>query len=154
MPLDEGFIGREYPPSSPYEVAREKIREFADAVKDDSPLYRDAESAKSAGYPDMIAPPTFAMRLAMTAQEAVVGDEQLGLDYNRVVHGHQAFRHHRPIRAGDVLVTVVHVDDIKARAGNDFLTVRAEVGTVEGESVCTATSTLVARGTAEEGEEA
>lgn len=49
VPLDEGFIGREYPPSSPYEVAREKIREFADAVKDDSSLYRDAESAKSAG---------------------------------------------------------------------------------------------------------
>ncbi|SDJ79520.1 Acyl dehydratase [Actinopolyspora mzabensis] len=154
VPLDEGFIGREYPPSAPYEVAREKIREFAEAIKDESPLYRDTEAAKAAGYPDVIAPPTFAMRLSVLAQEAVVEDEQLGLDYSRVVHGHQAFRHHRPIRAGDVLVAVAHVDDIKARAGNDFLTVRAEIGTAEGEPVCTATSTLVARGTAEEGEQA
>ena len=149
MPLDQSFIGREYPPSAPYEVGREKIREFADAIKDDSPLHRDQEAAKAAGYPDVIAPPTFAVTLSMRAQDALVEDPQLGLDYSRVVHGQQEFVHHRPIQAGDRLVTVVRVDDIKARAGNDFLTVRTEITTVDGEPVCTATSMLVARGTAE-----
>ncbi|GAA4844666.1 MaoC family dehydratase N-terminal domain-containing protein [Saccharopolyspora rosea] len=152
MPLDQSFIGREYPPTRPYEVGREKIREFADAIGDDSALYRDPAAAGAAGYPDVIAPPTFAVILSMGAHDAIVDDPQLGLDYSRVVHGQQEFTHHRPIRAGDRLVTVVHVDDIKARAGNDFLTVRAEIGTVEGEPVCTATSMLVARGTAEEGD--
>ncbi|MCI2417077.1 MaoC family dehydratase N-terminal domain-containing protein [Saccharopolyspora sp. K220] len=152
MPLDPSFIGRSYPPASPYEVGREKIREFADAIKDDSPLYRDPEAAKAAGYPEVIAPPTFAMIMSMAANEVVVHDPQLGLDYSRVVHGQQEFIHHRPIRAGDRLVTVVHVDDIKARAGNDFLTVRAEIATVDGEPVCTGKAMLVARGTAQEGE--
>ncbi len=154
MPLDQSFIGRTYPPSRPYEVGREKIREFADAISDGSPLYRDPDAAKAAGHPDVIAPPTFAIVLAMTSQDAVVGDPQLGLDYSRVVHGQQDFTHHRPIRAGDELVAVVHVDDIRARAGNDFLTVRTEITTVGGEQVCTATSTLVARGESEEGEQA
>ncbi|QGK71564.1 MaoC family dehydratase [Allosaccharopolyspora coralli] len=154
MPLDQAFIGREYPPTPPYEVGREKIREFADAVHDDSEVCRDTDAAKAAGHPDVIAPPTFAVILSMGAHDALVGDPELGLDYSRVVHGQQEFVHHRPIRAGDRLVTVVHVDDIMARAGNDFLTVRAEVGSVDGERVCTATSLLVARGTAEEGDQA
>ncbi|RKT85008.1 Acyl dehydratase [Saccharopolyspora antimicrobica] len=152
MSLDQSFIGRAYPPTRPYEVGREKIREFASAIKDESPLCRDVEAAKAAGYPDVIAPPTFAVILSMGAHDAIVEDPQLGLDYSRVVHGQQEFTHHRPIRAGDRLVTVVRVDDIKTRAGNDFLTVRAEISTVEGEPVCTAKSMLVARGTAE-GEE-
>jgi acyl dehydratase len=146
VPLDQSFIGREYPPTEPYEVGREKIREFARAIKDDSPLHRDVEAAKSAGYPDVIAPPTFAVILSMAAQDQIVEDDQLGVDYSRVVHGQQDFVHHRPIRAGDRLLTVAHVDDIKTRAGNDFLTIRVEITTTDGEQVCTATSMLVVRG--------
>ncbi|TDD06836.1 MaoC family dehydratase [Saccharopolyspora terrae] len=146
MPLDQSFIGREYPPTEPYEVGREKIREFARAIKDDSPLHRDVEAAKSAGYPDVIAPPTFAVILSMAAQDQIVEDDQLGVDYSRLVHGQQDFVHHRPIRAGDRLLTVAHVDDIKTRAGNDFLTIRVEITTTDGEQVCTATSMLVVRG--------
>lgn len=149
MPLDQSFIGRTYPASTPYEVGQEKIREFAGTIGDESPLCRDSDVARAAGYPDVIAPPTFAVLLSMRAQDALVSDERLGLDYSRVVHGQQEFVHHRPIHAGDRLVSVVHVDDVRNRAGNDFLTVRAEISTDVGEPVCTATSTLVARGTAE-----
>lgn len=150
MPLDQAFIGREYPPTAPYEVGREKIREFAEAIQDESPLYRDPDVAQAAGYPDVIAPPTFAVILSMRAQDVVVADPELGLDYSRVVHGRQEFTHHRPSHAGDRLVTVLHVDDIQSRAGNAFLLVRAEIGTVAGEAVCTAKSMLVVRGPAEE----
>jgi acyl dehydratase len=149
VPLDQSFIGRQYPPSPPYEVGREKIREFADAIKDSSPLSRDPEAAKAAGYPDVIAPPTFAMILCMLAQGSVVEDPELSLDYSRVVHGQQEFTHHRPIHAGDQLVVVGHIDSIKTRAGNDFITIRAEIGSVDGEPVCTAASMLVVRGVAE-----
>ena len=151
MPLDPSFIGREYPPTEPYEVGREKIREFADAIGADSALHRDPDAAKAAGYSDVIAPPTFAIILSMRSKDALLADPKLGLDYDRVVHGHQEFTHHRPIQAGDRLVAVAHVDDIKSRAGNDFLTARAEIATVEGEAVCTAKMLLVSRGTAEVG---
>src|SRR3979411_2057477 len=113
----------------PYEVGREKIREFADEIGDQNPVHRDAQAARAAGYPDVIAPPTFAFIISMKANDALIHDPELGLDYSRVVHGDQSFLHRRPIRAGDRLVAVAHVDDIRSRAGNDFLTVRAELST-------------------------
>lgn len=152
MPLDQSFAGRSYPPSEPYEVGREKIREFADAIGDPSPVFRDVDAAKAAGHPDVIAPPTFPIVIAMRAQRVIVLDPELGLDYSRVVHGEQGFHHHRPIHAGDRLVVTVHIDGIRAAAGNDILTTRSEITTEDGEPVVTAVATLVARGTAADAE--
>jgi len=146
VPLDKSFTGRSYPPGDVYEVGREKIREFADAVGAASPLHRDPEAARAAGYADVIAPPTFATVISMKATSVIVDDPELGLDYSRVVHGSQSFVHHRPMVAGDRLVSVSHVDDVQTRMGNDFLTIRAEIATVDGEPVCTSTGLLVARG--------
>jgi acyl dehydratase len=148
VPVDQSFTGRVYPPTPPYEVGREKIREFADAINDPNPLYRDRAVAESHGYPDVIAPPTFPIVLTLKAGHQVIADPDLGIDYSRVVHGEQRFVHHRPVYAGDVLQVIVTVDDIRAAAGNDLVTTRAEVSTVDGELVVTATSTIVARGTA------
>ena len=148
MPLDQSFVGRTYPPTPPYEVGREKIREFADAIGDANAAYRDPEAARALGYPDVIAPPTFGIVLSMTAGRQVIADPDLGLDYSRVVHGEQRFVSSRPVRVGDRLTAVVTVENIRSAAGNDMITTRADVSTVEGEPVFTAYSTLVARGTA------
>ncbi|HZB48956.1 MAG TPA: MaoC family dehydratase N-terminal domain-containing protein [Mycobacteriales bacterium] len=148
MALDQSFVGRKYPPTPPYEVGREKIREFADAIGDQNPVYRDPEAARALGHPDVIAPPTFAIVLSMRAGVQVVADPELGLDYSRVVHGEQRFVHTRPVRAGDRLTVVVTVENIRSAGGNDILTTRGDVATVDGEPVLTAYSTLVARGTA------
>ena len=129
-----------------YEVGRAKIREFADAVGATSPLHRDPAAARAAGYADVIAPPTFATIISMRATSVIVDDPELGLDYSRVVHGSQTFVHHRPMVAGDRLVSTSHVDDVQTRMGNDFLTIRAEIATEAGEAVCTSTGLLVARG--------
>jgi len=146
--LDQSFVGRKYPPTPPYEVGREKIREFADAIGDSSPVYRDPEAARALGYPDVIAPPTFPIVLSMRAAAQVVSDPELGLDYSRVVHGEQRFLYARPVRAGDRLTVTVSVESIRSAGGNDLLTTRGDVATVDGEQVLTAYSTLVARGTA------
>jgi len=146
--LDPSYVGRSYPPTPPYSVSREKIREFADAIGDPSPAYRDPQAARALGHPDVVAPPTFPIVVTMPAAAQVVGDPQLGLDYSRVVHGEQRFRYARPVCAGDLLTVTVTVDAIRSVAGNDLLTTRGEVDTVAGERVCTVLSTLVARGTA------
>lgn len=99
MALDQSFVGRTYPPTAPYEVGREKIREFAEAVGDANPAYTDAEAAKALGHPDVIAPPTFVFSITFKAAYQVVQDPQLGLDYSRVVHGDQKFAYRRPVRA-------------------------------------------------------
>ncbi|MGX7681138.1 FAS1-like dehydratase domain-containing protein [Jatrophihabitans sp. DSM 45814] len=148
MALDPSFEGRIYPATPPYEVGREKIREFADAIGDENPVYRDIGAAQALGYPDVIAPPTFPIVMTMQAARQIVTDPELGLDYTKVVHGEQNFTYSRPIQAGDLLQVTVSVESIRSVVGNDMLTTRAEVTTVDGEHVVTALSTLVARGTA------
>lgn len=149
MALNAEFVGRTYPPSAPYLVGREKIREFARALHDDNPLYVDAQAAQAAGYSDVIAPPTYAIRLSMAAAESVVMDPDLGLDYSRVVHGDQRFHYSRPITAGDELVCTVTIDAIRSVAGNDMITTKADISTTDGEHVVTSYSLLVSRGTDE-----
>ncbi|MFB6600601.1 FAS1-like dehydratase domain-containing protein [Streptomyces diastaticus] len=150
MALDQSFVGRTYPPTEPYEVGREKIREFARAVGDTSPVYTDTEAAKALGYPDVIAPPTFVFSLTFQAAGQVIEDPQLGLDYSRVVHGDQKFAYARPLRAGDRLTVTSVIEGIKSMAGNDILDIRGEVHDEAGEHVVTAWTKLVARA-AEEG---
>ncbi|MHA6760644.1 FAS1-like dehydratase domain-containing protein [Streptacidiphilus sp. PAMC 29251] len=150
MPLDPSFIGRTYPPTTFYEVGREKIREFAEAVGDANPAYLDAEAAKALGHPDVIAPPTFPFALTYRAAALVVGDPELGLDFSRVVHGDQRFVYSRPVRAGDRLGVTSVIESIKSLAGNDVISVRGEVRDDSGEHVVTAHMMLVAR--AAEGE--
>jgi acyl dehydratase len=150
MALDQSFVGRSYPPTAPYEVGREKIREFAAAVGDDNPAYTDPEAAKALGHPDVIAPPTFVFTITFTAAGEVIQDPRLGLDYSRVVHGDQKFAYVRPVRAGDRLTVTSTIDSIRSMAGNDILDIRGEVHDEAGERVVTVVTKLVARA-AEEG---
>ena len=148
MSVNPEYIGRVYPPTEPYEVGREKIREFAEAINDWNPVYRDAEAARALGHPDVIAPPTFGIILTLRAAGQVIVDPDFNIDYSRVVHGEQRFEHVRPITAGDVLRVVVTVEDIRTAAGNDIVSTRGDVTAADGETVLRAYSTLVARGTA------
>src|SRR5664279_1139752 len=145
MPLDPAFVGRSYPPTPPYRVGREKIREFSAAIGDANPAYTDVDAARALGHPDLVAPPTFAIVLSMTASHQVVKDPALGLDYSRVVHGEQRFSYNRPIFAGDELTVVVTVEKIRSVAGNDMISTRGDISTTTGELVCSAFSMLVAR---------
>ncbi|MDP9395983.1 MAG: MaoC family dehydratase N-terminal domain-containing protein [Actinomycetota bacterium] len=145
MALDQSFVGRSYPPTTPYDVGREKLREFAVAVGDDSPAYRDADVARALGHPEVVAPPTFPIVLTLAAAEQVVRDPALGLDWSRVVHAEQRFAFARPVRAGDRLTVAVTIDAIRSVGGNDMITVRGDVASVDGEHVVTSTSVLVAR---------
>jgi len=79
------------------------------------------------------------------ASHQVVKDPALGLDYSRVVHGNQRFSYTRPIVAGDELSVIVTVENIRSVAGNDIITTRGDIVTADGEAVCSAYSTLVAR---------
>jgi acyl dehydratase len=153
MPLNREFIGREYPVKETFEVGREHIRQFADAIGDPNPVYRDPDAARAAGHPDVIAPPTFLTVLGFRfGMDSPVVDPSLGLNYALVVHGEQKFELHRPVVAGDVLSTVSRVADIRDAGRNELMTMVTEVTDAEGERVATTTSTLVSRGTAAEKE--
>ena len=146
MALNTDYVGRVFGPGDPYEVSRVKIAEFADAIGESSPLCRDADAAVKAGYPDVIAPPTFAIIISMASAKVVQDDPGLGLDYSMVVHGEQSFSHARPLHAGDVVVATSTVESIRAVGGMSLLTTVTDISTVDGEHVCTAKSVIVERG--------
>jgi acyl dehydratase len=146
VPLDPSYAGRIYPPTEPYRVSREKIRDFASAIGATDPAYHDPAAARALGYPDVVAPPTFPIMIADIAGKQVITDPGLGMDYSRVVHGEQRFHYYRPVVAGDELSCVISIDEITSRAGHGFLVNRIDLSTPEGELVVSVWVRLVVRG--------
>ena len=140
------YVGREFHGTPPYAVSRVKIGEFAAAVGASDPVHTDPQAARAAGSPDVLAPPTFAVVVAQRAEAEYIEDPAAGIDFSRVVHAEERFTYHRPIVAGDLLHTVVHVDSINARGGISMVTTRTEIADDGGAPVCTVVSTLAVRG--------
>jgi acyl dehydratase len=144
--IDPAYAGRTFEPSEPYEVSRVKIAEFAAAIGDASPLCRDRAAAQAAGYPDVVAPPTFAIVITAADSARLIADPGLGVNYGMVVHGEQSFAYDRPLRAGDVVVAQTTIESIRQIRSMTTMATTTEITTVDGEHVCTAHSTLVERG--------
>ena len=148
MGINKDYVGRTFPATAPYEVSRVKVAEFADAIGDANPVFHDLAAAQAAGYPDVIAPPTFAVVVAMASSRTAVGDPGLGLNYAMVVHGEQRFAYSRPLHAGDVVTAQSTISAIREVGSITMLTTETQIRTVDGEHVCTGFSTLVERGAA------
>jgi acyl dehydratase len=148
MALNMAYEGRTFPPTEPYQVGREKIREFAEAIGVTDAAYLDPAAAQALGHPDVIAPPTFPILITMPATRLISDNPELGFDFARMVHGDQRFTYVRPIRAGDELVCVTRIDKLTSRAGLDSVSLRSDIATTAGEPVVTTWSKVVARGEA------
>lgn len=146
MAVNPEIQGRVYPPSAPYLVGREKVREFARAVLSTDPMSFDPEAAAAAGFADVVAPPTFGVLLQEHALAQLIGDPDAAIDFSRVVHGDQRFTFTRPIVAGDELTAVITVTGVKSLGGHSMVTASTAISDSDGSLVVTATSTLVVRG--------
>ena len=144
--MNPAIQGRAYPPTPPYLVGREKVREFARAVFATNPINLDPEAARAAGHTDVVAPPTFPVVVQERTLAQLLGDTDAGIDFGRVVHGDQRFEYTRPIVAGDELTARLTVTAVKTLGGNSMVTAATEISDAAGEHVVTATSTLVVRG--------
>jgi acyl dehydratase len=147
MPLNQSLKGKTYRELT-FEVERDRVNQFALAVGEDDPRFTDPEAAKAEGFPEQVAFPTFPTVLQILTSAQVVVDEELGLDYSRVVHGEQAYDWRRPIVVGDRLRVTPRIADIYAKGPNEFLVIEGEIVDAGGEVVCVARTTLLSRGTA------
>lgn len=138
--------GKQYPATAPYLVGREKIREFAHAVKSVAPTNLDVFAAQTAGYTDLVAPPTFAVVIQERSLATVLADPEADIDFSRVVHGDQRFVYVRPIVAGDELTSVLEVASVKTLGAHSMVTFETKIFDIDQQLVCTAISTLVVRG--------
>jgi len=138
--------GRVFPPTAPYLVGREKVREFSRAVFATNPINHDVEAAQAAGYPDVVAPPTFPVVVQEATLAQLLNEPDAGIDFTRVVHGDQRFTYTRPVVAGDELTATLTVTNVKTLGGNSMVTAESNVTDASGAHVVTAVSTLVVRG--------
>ena len=129
-----------------YLVGREKVREYAAAIGETSPLCHDVEAARAAGFADVVAPPMFACVYSWPALAPVVLDPEVGIDFSRLVHGAQDFTWHEPVVAGDEITTEVEVADISERGGVGYFVFESRSENQDGARVCTGTWTCIVRG--------
>ncbi|MFF0816840.1 MaoC family dehydratase N-terminal domain-containing protein [Rhodococcus sp. NPDC003318] len=139
--LIPALAGKTFPPKN-YLVGREKVRDFARALRSGNPLHVDVDAARAAGFADVVAPTTFT---SVMQGQAILQLVDFGLEPSRVVHGSEKIEHHRPIVAGDDLATTLTITDVTERAGNAILTAVFDIRDEAG-PVATITSTLLVRG--------
>jgi acyl dehydratase len=130
MAVDGSLVGRAFPPTRPYRVTDEKVREFAAATG------VGWESGDSV-------PATFPIVLAFDAMNAFLDDVEVEL--SRIVHGEQKFSYARPIAPGDVLTATLSVASLRQIGGNDIIGTVSEITDDSGAVVCTTSATLVHR---------
>ena len=139
-------MGRSFPPTPPYLVGREKVREFAAAVFATDPVSFDVAAAQAAGHADLVAPPTFAVVVQQLTLDQLLADPEAGIDFSRVVHGDQRFTFSRPIVAGDELTATLTVTSVKSLGAHSMVTAESVIVDDTDEHVVTTVSTLVVRG--------
>lgn len=145
MPVDTSAKGKTYPPHE-YEVGKEKVREYAEAVGEDNPIYFERDAAKAAGFRDVPAPPMFAVVYSRGAIGPALFDPEVGIDFSMLVHGSQEFVWGEPVCAGDTISTTVEVKDIYEKGGMGFYVFETVSANQEGEEVVRGTWSNIVRG--------
>jgi acyl dehydratase len=128
-----------------YAVGREKVREYAAAVGETNPVHLDVESARAAGYADVVAPPMFVVVYAGPSLMQGIFDPSLEIDFAHLVHGAQEFRWGPPVIAGDEITTVTTVKDVSVRRELRFYVFESVSANERDETVCTGVWTNIVR---------
>jgi acyl dehydratase len=145
MPVNEDAIGKEYPPVA-YEVGREKIREYANAIGAANPVHHDRDAARAAGFRDVVAPPMFCVVYSAPAIGPGVLDPEVGINLATMVHGGQEFVWGEPVCAGDEITTKAKVTEIYERRGMGFYVFETVSINQDGDEVVRGTWTDIVRG--------
>lgn len=147
---------------SVFEVEKEPIRRFADAVGDLNPLYWDEEYANRSTFGSIIAPPGFISSLWFLSRPVKWGhkerqSESLGppmvmdalarAGYKRILDTGIDYEFFQPIRAGDTVRAVCVVRDIMERGSGEaraaFLITETSYTGQDGKMLAKAKSTTV-----------
>ena len=145
MAVDASKVGKSYPPFE-YEVGREKIREYANAVGEESAVHQDGDAAREAGFRDVVAPPMFSVVYSAGAMAPAILDPDLGIDLMRMLHGSQEFVWGEPVCSGDTITTVSTVKDIYEKDGKVFYVFESVSTNQDGREVVRGTWTNIVRG--------
>ena len=145
MPIDASAKGKAYPPYE-YEVGKEKIREYAQAVGAENPVHFDRRAAREAGFRDIPAPPMFAVVYSAGSVGPAVLDPEVGINILMMVHGGQEFVWAEPVCSGDTITTATEVRDIYESDGRGYYVFESVSTNQDGQEVVRGTWTNIVRG--------
>jgi len=143
--LSSNIVGMHYRYPDFYEVGREKIREYAIAVKNDDAAYHDETVAADLGHDSLPAPLTFISVFGYQAQTAFFAQANIGITDEQIVQVDQELKIHQPIKAGDRLYCDVFVHSIRQAHGTDIIVTKNLITNEQGEAVQETYTTLAGR---------
>lgn len=145
--IDRKFIGLKL--ESVSAVAEPGLmRLFAKATGQTNPIYFDPDAAKQAGYPDLVAAPTYMQCLyASNRTEGPAWLKTMGVKLERVVHGEQHFEYFGLVFAGDRIDISGEVVDIysKPSSGLEMIVQELRGFKQDGQRVFKLRSTTIVR---------
>jgi meromycolic acid (3R)-3-hydroxyacyl-[acyl-carrier protein] dehydratase HadA len=143
--LSPDIVGMTYVYPDYYEVGREKVREYALAVKNSDPAYFDDAAAEALGHDAILAPLTFVSILGLKAQMAFFEHHAIPITAEKLVQAEQGLTMLRPIKAGDKLYCHIRLDSLRRAFGADVLTIRSRITNQHGETVQEDYTTMAGR---------
>jgi acyl dehydratase len=150
--FDRSTKGMQLPPIAA-EIERGRIRFFAEVLGETNPVHFDLAAARDAGFPDLVAPPSFFMVIEACANEE---RHRLGqpstaafvkCDYRYLLHGDEKYEYRGLIFAGDSVILKTKVVDFYDKKGGamEFVTIESTLEHAERGLVVRATRTLLHR---------
>ncbi len=145
MSLSQKIVGKHYRYPDYYAVEREKVREYATAVKNDDASYFDDDAAGELGYAGVVAPLTFVSIFGYRAQVAFFESLGVGIQDAQIVQSDQRVTFLKPIQAGDKLYYDVYGQSVRKAHGTDIIVLKSVVSNETGEVVQESYTTLAGR---------
>ena len=145
MTLKTAAVGKEWPGVT-YQVGREKIKEYANALGIGNPVHFDVEAARAAGFRDVVAPPMFAVVYSGPALGPVLFDPAVAMNFAAMVHGGQEFVWGEPVCSGDEITTTSKCVSIEEKDGKGFYVFETASVNQDGQEVVRGTWTNIVRG--------
>lgn len=135
-----------------YEVGREKVREYAAAVKNEDGAYFDEGVAGELGHDAILAPLTFTSIFGYQAQMAFFVHSGIPVEGLQVVQSAQGLKFIRPIKAGDKLTLHLCIESLRQAFGADVLVLGSRITNQDGDTVQEGSTTLAGRSATAEGD--
>lgn len=143
-------------------VERGPVENFATAVTDRNPVFRDPRVAEEQGFEAIPAPPTWPIVMgnwgafselqpedarAVSPVTAAIG--ALMSDGGLILHGEQEVVYERPVMVGDVLTGTGEIEDVYTKESGErvmtFVVARTDWADQSGNHVCTSRMTVIHR---------
>ena len=151
MSLGEKVVGMHYRYPDHYVVEREKVREYAVAVKNDDAPFFDEEAAAELGYDTLPAPLTFISVFGYKAVSAFFEHANIATEDAQIVQVDQTLKFLAPIKVGDRLYCEVSIESVRRAHGTDIIMTKQTITNDTGDVVQETYTTLAGR--ADDGEE-